>query len=107
MTNKTSVILHNSYKLCVKLITKGEGVKNVNDLNCPNLSPIFSFWRWNFHDQNCTVLTEFLTRSQLENMKFSEHKSDRLDKFFPQKPISQLIEDDIKPNWGSGSQNPE
>ena len=26
---------------------------------------------------------------------------------FVQKPISQLIDDGMKPNWGTGSQNPE
>ena len=33
-------------------------------------------------------------------MKFSEHKFDRLDEIFAQKPISQLIDDGMKPNWG-------
>ena len=40
-------------------------------------------------------------------MKFSEHKLDRLDEIFAQKPISQSIDDSMKPNWGTGSQNPE
>ena len=43
-------------------------------------------------------------------MKFSEHKFDRLDEIFAQKPTSQLIDDGMKPNWGTtstGSQNPE
>ena len=40
-------------------------------------------------------------------MKFSEHKFDRLDEIFAQKPISQLIDDGMKPNWGTGIQNPE
>ena len=40
-------------------------------------------------------------------MKFSEHKFDRLYDDFAQKSISQLIDDGMKPNWGTGSQNPE
>ena len=40
-------------------------------------------------------------------MKFSEHKFDRLDELFVQKPIIQLIDDGMKPNWGIGSQNPQ
>ena len=40
-------------------------------------------------------------------MKFSEHKFDRLDETFARKPISQLIDDGIKPNRGTGSQNPK
>ena len=40
-------------------------------------------------------------------MKFSEHKFDRLDESFAKKLISQLIDDGIKPNWGTGSQNPQ
>ena len=40
-------------------------------------------------------------------MKFSEHKFDRLDESFAQKPIIQLINNGMKPNWGTGSQNPE
>ena len=38
-------------------------------------------------------------------MKFSDHKFDRLGEIFAQKPISQLIDDGMKPNWGTGSQN--
>jgi hypothetical protein len=38
-------------------------------------------------------------------MKFSEHKFYRLDEMFAQKPISQLMDDGMKPNWGSGNQN--
>ena len=41
------------------------------------------------------------------NMKFTEHKFDRLDEISAQKPISQLIDDNMKLNWGTGSQNPE
>ena len=41
------------------------------------------------------------------NMKSSEHKFDRLDEILAHKPISQLNDDDMKPNWGTGSQNPE
>ena len=40
-------------------------------------------------------------------MKFSDHKFDRLDDIFAKKPISQLIDDGLKPNWSTGSQNPE
>ena len=40
-------------------------------------------------------------------MEISEHTFDRLDEIFAQKPISQLIDDGMKPNWGTGSQNPE
>ena len=45
----------------------------------------------------------------LENMNFSEHKFDRLklNRIFARKPITQLIDDGMKPNWGTGSQNPE
>ena len=32
------------------------------------------------------------------NMKFSEHKFERLDEPFAQKPINQLIDDGMKPN---------
>ena len=31
-------------------------------------------------------------------MKFSEPKFDRLDEIFAQKPISQLVDDGMKPN---------
>ena len=43
------------------------------------------------------------------NMKCSEHKFDRFGVIFAQnqKPISHLIDDGVKPNWGTGSQNPE
>jgi len=44
------------------------GVKIPNKIAksyCPNLCPIFSFWRWNFQDRNFTVLTDFFTRNQL------------------------------------------
>ena len=41
------------------------------------------------------------------DMKISEHTFDRLDEIFAHKPISQLIDDGIKPNWGTGSQNLE
>ena len=40
-------------------------------------------------------------------MKISEHTFDRLDEIFAHKPISQLIDDGMKPNWGTGSQNLE
>ena len=41
-------------------------------------------------------------------MKISQHKFDRLDGIFAPRPISQLIDDSMKLNWGStGSQNPE
>jgi len=40
-------------------------------------------------------------------MNISEHKFDRLDEAFAQKPVSQLIDDNMKPNWGTRSQNPE
>ena len=40
-------------------------------------------------------------------MKISEHTFDRLEEFFAQKPISQLIDDGMKLNWGTGSQNLE
>ena len=40
-------------------------------------------------------------------MKISEHIIDRLDESFAQKPKSQLIDDGIKPNWGTGCQNLE
>ena len=40
-------------------------------------------------------------------MEISEHTFDRLDEIFAQQPISQLIDDDMKPNWGTGSQNLE
>ena len=40
-------------------------------------------------------------------MKFSEHKFDRLDESFAQKSISQLIDDSMRPNWGTRSPNPE
>ena len=40
-------------------------------------------------------------------MKFSEHNFERLDEIFAQKPINQLIDDGIKPNWGTWRQNPE
>ena len=40
-------------------------------------------------------------------MKISERTFDRLDEIFAHKPISQLIDDGMKPNWGTGSQNPE
>ena len=40
-------------------------------------------------------------------MKFSGHKFDILDEIFAQKPISQLIDGVMKPNWGTGSQNTE
>ena len=40
-------------------------------------------------------------------MKISEHKFDRLelDEIFAHKPISQFINDDMKTNLGTGSQN--
>ena len=38
-------------------------------------------------------------------MEISEHTFDRLDEIFAQKPISQLIDDSTKSNWGTGSQN--
>ena len=38
------------------------------------------------------------------DMKISEHIFDRLDEIFAQKPISQLIDDGMKQNWGTGSQ---
>ena len=34
-------------------------------------------------------------------MKVSDHKFDRLDETFAQKPISQLIGYDMKPDWGT------
>ena len=37
-------------------------------------------------------------------MKFSEHKFNRLDEIFAHKPISQLIDDGMKPNWDTVSQ---
>ena len=40
------------------------------------------------------------------NTKISEQKFDRLGGFFAQWPISQLTEDGMRPNWGTGSQNP-
>ena len=41
-------------------------------------------------------------------MKISEHTFDRLNEIFAQKPISQLIEDGMKPSWSTGrSQNLE
>ena len=40
-------------------------------------------------------------------MKFFEYKFDRLDNIFAQKPIRQVIDDGMKPNWGTGSQNPK
>ena len=40
-------------------------------------------------------------------MKICEHKFDRKDGTFAQRPIIQLIDDGMKPNWGTGSQNPE
>ena len=40
-------------------------------------------------------------------MNISEHTIDRLDEIFAQKPINQLIEDGMNPNWGTGSQNLE
>ena len=40
-------------------------------------------------------------------MNISEHTIDRLDEMFAQKPINQLIEDGMNPNWGTGSQNLE
>ena len=40
-------------------------------------------------------------------MEISEHIFDRLDESFAQKPINQLIDDGMKPNWGTGSQNLE
>ena len=40
-------------------------------------------------------------------MKISERKFDRLDEIFAHKPISQLIDDGMKPSWGTGSQNLE
>ena len=41
------------------------------------------------------------------DMNISEHTIDRLDEIFAQKPISQLIDDGMIPNWGTGSQNLE
>ena len=38
-------------------------------------------------------------------MNISEHAFDRLDEIFAQKPIIQLIDDGMKPNWGTVSQN--
>ena len=40
-------------------------------------------------------------------MKISEPTFDRLDEIFAQKTISQLINDGMKPNWGTGNQNLE
>ena len=40
-------------------------------------------------------------------MKITEHIFDRFDEIFAEKPINQLIDDGMKPNWGTGSQNPE
>ena len=40
-------------------------------------------------------------------MNISEHTIDRLDEIFAQKPISQLIDDGMNPNWGTRSQNLE
>ena len=40
-------------------------------------------------------------------MNISEHTIDRLDNIFAQKPINQLIDDGLKPNLGTGSQNLE
>ena len=40
-------------------------------------------------------------------MTFFEHKFARLDEIFAQKPISKLIDDGMKPNWGTGRQNPQ
>ena len=40
-------------------------------------------------------------------MEISEHTIDRLDESFAQKPISQLIDDGVKPNCGTGSQTLE
>ena len=40
-------------------------------------------------------------------MKISDHTFDRLNEIFAQKPISQLIEDGMKPNWSTGGQNLE
>ena len=38
------------------------------------------------------------------NTKFSDYKFDRLDGIFNQRPINQLIDDGMKPNWSTGSQ---
>ena len=40
-------------------------------------------------------------------MNISEHTIDRLDEIFAQKPINQLIDDGMNPNWGTISQNLE
>ena len=40
-------------------------------------------------------------------MKISEHTFDRLDETFAHKPISQLIDNGMKPNWGTESHNLE
>ena len=40
-------------------------------------------------------------------MKITVHTFDRFDEIFAQKPINQLIDDSMKPNWGTGSQNLE
>ena len=40
-------------------------------------------------------------------MKIFEHEFDRLDEIFAQRPISQLIDDGMKPNWGTEIQNPD
>ena len=54
-----------------------------------------------------TEMFYFQKSVPFSNMKFTEHKFDRLDEISAQKPISHLIDDNIKPNWGTGSQNPE
>ena len=46
----------------------------------------------------------FLNSVPCSDMEISEH---RLDSIFAQKPISQQIDDGMKPNWGTGSQNLE